>query len=160
MFNKLGTVLNTLGSLGTGWFGSKLVTIDLTTVDINQLLNWDVGYPLIISISVLFLGLLLRIRDIIDKNQKLEAENRIVKRFQDTNKLLTNRLDDLNQILEATIETVIKKKLPTLIKLELQKELRDKSEGVRTGYSTREVDSSDVHGYTNKMKENQNNGVK
>lgn len=132
MFNKLGTVLNTLGSLGTGWFGSKLATVDLTAIDLNQLLNWEVGYPLIISISLLLSGLLLRIRDILDKNQKLETESSLRENAQHTNKMLGNRLNDLNQILEAAIENVIKERLPELIRSELQKELRDKSEDART----------------------------
>jgi len=113
---KLGTVLNTVGSLGVGYYMHKY--LDMFTEGFVL----EVHYPLYVSAIILFVGIVLRLRDIVSKKENLEYVNDQCDIQRGDNESLQEevielevKLTEQRRIVEAALEVILQDRLPALI---------------------------------------------
>ena len=120
LINKLGTALNTIGSLGVGYYVAKFHLLqDLRAFEILEGKQWlMIGG----SLLVLTIGLILRIRDLINRKHEEEdlrkevgwAEEVADQNAEHANEL-QDRLEDAEGLLDTVVRRVVMAELPNLV---------------------------------------------
>lgn len=115
--NKLGTVMNTVGSLGLGYYGGTtgLFTGSFPGFDLMS------HYPLYISCIILAVGLGLRVANIVERDAELKKYQANAQHFQHESSEFEHRLDDMNDSFDAAVDRSILKKLRPMVRDEITK---------------------------------------
>ena len=120
LINKLGTILNTVGSLGIGYYVAKFHLLQyLRAFDLLETSHW----VLLLSFGlVLGIGLTLRLRDLIERKHQEEGLSKEVgwaEEVADQNAEhandLQDRLEDTERLLELVVRRVVIDELPPLV---------------------------------------------
>lgn len=109
--NKLGTLLNTVGSLGVGYYLAKFTVFERPLLPILNGLTVEQNLQLLGSIIILAIGLLLRVRDLRDREafdanlvHDAEVVREIANRAHD-------RLSNTESILDDLVARAINEKI-------------------------------------------------
>ena len=111
--NKLGTALNTIGSLGVGYYLAKITLIsqiDTTTLS-PELLDDANVVRFLGCVIVLMIGLLLRIRDLRDREAFDGQLVQTASQIQHDRDVLQERVDDIEGVFDGVVARVIDEKL-------------------------------------------------
>ena len=117
LINKLGTAMNTIGSLGVGYYIAKLSilnNIDFTNPNLEQVagaLQPASSFPLAVCLLILAGGLFLRIRDLVSRHQEEVMTEGALQMARGDVCELENRICDLQTLLEVTLDDVVGKRV-------------------------------------------------
>ena len=142
LINKLGTAMNTIGSLGVGYYAAKFHLLqDIRAFDILDQTQW---VQFAGSVFILGIGLVLRIRDLVERKHetdelKKEADWADEVSDQNTERVneLQDRLEDTEGLLDTVIRRVVLAELPEIVEDYLEN---------RAPSALVKLDTSDVDG--------------
>lgn len=132
--NKFGTSFISLGSLGVGFcLGTMYQLSDLqTSLNFKFLSSSEL---LVASFVVLFIGLILRIRDLMSRSHKIQDLEHVIDNVKEIALLeeqhvkeIEEKLTSYNKVLDAAIERVVEQKVLELFK---EKEQRLESDNTQ-----------------------------
>jgi len=120
LVNKLGTAMNTIGAAGVGYYAAKFHLLQDSRA--FEILEGDQLLMIGGSCLILLVGLILRIRDLI---QRKKEEDGLVQDYQmATNTATTaldemhkaeDRLEDSQQLFETVLQRVVRDALPDMV---------------------------------------------
>lgn len=131
MINKLGTVMNTIGSLGVGWYAAILARTQApfpTNFTDTFENNW---WGLLAFGALLAAGLIIRIKDIRAKARALKDEEQTNALMEQDLHDYEDRLYDAQHLIEGAVAKVVRDTLPEIVAEEVKKQLHDPTDAAR-----------------------------
>lgn len=127
MINKFGTLMNTIGSLGVGWYAAIIVKagegIPASVTTVSE--NW---WGLTAFAAILVLGLALRVKDIRAKHKSIRDEEQTNALMEQDLHDYENRLHDVQSLIEDAVANIVSDKLSEIVTKEVEKQLHNRND--------------------------------